>query len=57
MFKKVMETCNRVQWSASKYCGEKFLPNDWSMVWKSNNNIKVNHFPIEVEYTVDQSKR
>ena len=25
MFKKVIETRNLVEWSASKYCGEKFL--------------------------------
>ena len=25
MFKKVTETCNRVQWSATKCCGQKFL--------------------------------
>ena len=32
-----------------------FFPNDWSVVWKSNNNIKLNHFPIEVEYDVNVS--
>ena len=34
-----------------------FFPNDWSVMWKSNNNIKLNHFPIEVEYDVNKSSR